>query len=148
MQGRGWGVWAKLRRNLSKCGQILPGLNHLGNLIEMKIPGPWPHTYWIYILITPLLGDFYAFENYCTRVWFLGRSTVLYLSSVPDPQSLSAVALFSRCNVHENLPQSKEQKGTQRHASHLVPGPPRNKLQKTCPGGSNALIQLHFHRHR
>lgn len=29
------------------------GPGHLGNTTEMQIPGPWAHTYWIYILISP-----------------------------------------------------------------------------------------------
>ena len=49
---------------------------------------------------------------------------VLYLSFVPGPRSLSAVAVFIKCDVHENLLQSKMQKGTQRHVFHRVPGPP------------------------
>ena len=79
---------------------------------------------------------------------FKELSTVLYLSFVPGPRSLSAKALFIRCDVHDNIPQSEMQKGTQRYVSHLVPGPPRNKLHKICPSRSNALIQLHFHRHQ
>lgn len=64
---------------ISKSGQILPGLNHLGNLIEMD-QSLWPTpTGILYSHHSTLRWFLCIWENYCTRVDFRINNKLIIL---------------------------------------------------------------------